>query len=304
MIHAKHTENHKFLPTIMVWGGSRSKDMGRVTNAPKTPKPTEKRATKATLISSNDIGPTTKASAHSAPLPIRNGDAEKAALRALDNLCATASMANASAHLLHARVIDSPIGMLLAIADAPRAVDNPRLKQAQAGPALRMLCFVDDPDFEAHIEKLCARVDAQLLLNLRDAQEPNATLDVLEDHLGLYFSGKRSALSTHITGIAPLTKVGPLVIAPFGTDFQRTVWAQLLTIPVGTTCSYAQQACAVGNPKAMRAVARSNGQNPLVLLVPCHRVIGKNCSLTGYGGGIGRKAWLIEHERTHFATAK
>ena len=81
-----------------------------------------------------------------------------------------------------------------------------------------------------------------------------------------------------------------------GTPFQQSVWQALLDVPFGRTASYQQIADAVGNPKAVRAVGAANGQNPVSIIVPCHRIIGKNGSLTGYGGGIWRKEWLLRHE--------
>ncbi len=86
-----------------------------------------------------------------------------------------------------------------------------------------------------------------------------------------------------------------------GTAFQRAVWAGLRQIPVGETMSYGGLAAAIGSPKACRAVGMANGSNPIGLVVPCHRVIGSNGSLTGYGGGMERKRWLLEHERKFVA---
>ena len=81
-----------------------------------------------------------------------------------------------------------------------------------------------------------------------------------------------------------------------GTDFQKKVWETLCTIPAGQTWSYAQLAETIGRPTAVRAVGLANGSNPVALVVPCHRVIGSNGSLTGYGGGLHRKRWLLQHE--------
>lgn len=81
-----------------------------------------------------------------------------------------------------------------------------------------------------------------------------------------------------------------------GTDFQRKAWNTLLTIPVGTTLSYQEQAYKMGNIKAVRAVGMANGSNPIGIVIPCHRVIGSNKSLTGYAGGLHRKLWLLQHE--------
>ena len=81
-----------------------------------------------------------------------------------------------------------------------------------------------------------------------------------------------------------------------GTDFQRSVWEALRTIPAGKTLSYAALAAQVGRPTAVRAVGLANGTNPIAVIVPCHRVIGSDASLTGYGGGLERKRWLLAHE--------
>jgi methylated-DNA-[protein]-cysteine S-methyltransferase len=85
-----------------------------------------------------------------------------------------------------------------------------------------------------------------------------------------------------------------------GTSFQRLIWTTLMTIPPGRTLSYAALAARVGRPKAVRAVGLANGSNPISVVVPCHRVIGTNGSLTGYGGGIERKRWLLNHEGAMF----
>jgi methylated-DNA-[protein]-cysteine S-methyltransferase len=87
-----------------------------------------------------------------------------------------------------------------------------------------------------------------------------------------------------------------LSLEPVGTEFQKRVWRQLTTIPYGTTTTYLDIAKAVGNEKAVRAVGAANGQNPISIIVPCHRVIGSDGKLTGYGGGLWRKEWLLNHE--------
>lgn len=97
-----------------------------------------------------------------------------------------------------------------------------------------------------------------------------------------------------------LAALVPLVVAPSGTDFQRKVWTTLREIPCGSTWSYGQLAARLGNPKAVRAVGLANGANPLGIVLPCHRVIGADGSLTGYGAGIERKRWLLEHEGAPF----
>lgn len=97
-----------------------------------------------------------------------------------------------------------------------------------------------------------------------------------------YFDGKR----THFT----------FLLHPSGTEFQKKVWQELLNIPFGKTCSYLELSKKLGDVKAIRAVAAANGKNPLWIVVPCHRVIGSDGSLTGYAGGLWRKKWLLEHE--------
>ncbi|HEV2365754.1 MAG TPA: methylated-DNA--[protein]-cysteine S-methyltransferase [Caulobacteraceae bacterium] len=99
-----------------------------------------------------------------------------------------------------------------------------------------------------------------------------------------YFAGDISALDG-------------LEVETGGTGFQRQVWAALRRVPAGATVSYKDIAVAIGRPSATRAVGLANGANPAALVVPCHRVIGADGSLTGYGGGLERKRWLIEHER-------
>ena len=110
--------------------------------------------------------------------------------------------------------------------------------------------------------------------------------EVLQDcayQMGEYFEGKR--------------KVFSLKLNPQGTSFQKKVWTHLKTIPYGASVSYLQLSKQLGDVKAIRAVAAANGKNPLWIIVPCHRVIGSDGSLVGYAGGIGRKQWLLNHER-------
>lgn len=111
----------------------------------------------------------------------------------------------------------------------------------------------------------------------------NKVLEILKKELKEYFAGNSGSFSV------------PLLLT--GTGFQKTVWENLLKIPSGTTISYAQLAVNLGQPSAVRAVASANGANKIALLIPCHRVIGKNGNLTGYGGGLWRKKYLIELEK-------
>ncbi|MFY7758388.1 MAG: methylated-DNA--[protein]-cysteine S-methyltransferase [Flavobacterium stagni] len=109
---------------------------------------------------------------------------------------------------------------------------------------------------------------------------------VLKDavqQLSEYFEGNRTEFQ--------------LKLNPKGTEFQQRVWNALLQIPFGKTTSYQQLTLQLGDPKAIRAVASANGKNPLWIIVPCHRVIGSDGSLTGYAGGLHRKQWLLDHEQ-------
>jgi methylated-DNA-[protein]-cysteine S-methyltransferase len=108
--------------------------------------------------------------------------------------------------------------------------------------------------------------------------------------------GLTAALAAYFSG--DLNAIDDLPVETPGTPFQREVWRALRTIPCGTTTSYGKLAAQIGRPDAVRAVGTANGANPVSIVVPCHRVIGANGSLTGYGGGIERKRWLLNHEKT------
>jgi methylated-DNA-[protein]-cysteine S-methyltransferase len=114
------------------------------------------------------------------------------------------------------------------------------------------------------------------------APEDAAALAAARAQLGEYFAGERRCFE--------------LPLAARGTPFQRQVWAALTRIPYGETTSYAAIAQAVGRPRAVRAVGAANGKNPLAIVVPCHRVIGADGTLTGYAGGLPIKRWLLDHE--------
>ncbi len=106
--------------------------------------------------------------------------------------------------------------------------------------------------------------------------------------------GFTSALRDYLAG--NLDAIAGLPVAAFGTSFQQTIWNQLRHIPAGVTISYGELARRAGNPKAARAAGLANGSNPVSIVVPCHRVIGSTNALTGYAGGLERKAWLLRHE--------
>lgn len=121
-------------------------------------------------------------------------------------------------------------------------------------------------------------------------EEKNRNHPLLQEciqQLDDYFSGKR--------------KTFDLPLAQPGTPFQQKVWDLLYQIPYGKTVSYQQLAMQYGDLKAIRAVASANGKNNLAIIIPCHRVIGSNRSLTGYAGGLWRKKWLLEHEAKHYS---
>jgi AraC family transcriptional regulator, regulatory protein of adaptative response / methylated-DNA-[protein]-cysteine methyltransferase len=131
--------------------------------------------------------------------------------------------------------------------------------------------------------------DLVKLLNEPVEEGENEHLTALIKQLDEYFSGNRQVFSI------------PLVTP--GTDFQRAVWKELLAISYGTTRSYQEQANALGRPDSVRAVANANGMNRISIVIPCHRVIGSNGRLTGYGGGLKRKSWLLDHEKKHSGKA-
>ncbi|HJV22615.1 MAG TPA: methylated-DNA--[protein]-cysteine S-methyltransferase [Holophagaceae bacterium] len=106
----------------------------------------------------------------------------------------------------------------------------------------------------------------------------------------------RAAESLDAYFAGELTALDGLPVDPGGTPFQRAVWSALREIPAGTRLTYAQLAARLGRPSALRAVGHANGANPISLVIPCHRLVGADGSLTGYGGGLARKRWLLAHE--------
>ncbi|HET8948118.1 MAG TPA: methylated-DNA--[protein]-cysteine S-methyltransferase [Candidatus Polarisedimenticolia bacterium] len=164
---------------------------------------------------------------------------------------------------MHLETIESPLGSLLAVADQD---------------ALRALEFVKaDP-----VRQLEA-MQAALGATFQRGSHPHPLLERLRSQLAGYFDGSRRRFDL------------PLRFA--GTPFQERVWNRLLEIPYGEVRSYLDLARDLGDPKAVRAVGGANGSNPISILVPCHRVIGADGSIVGYGGGLERKEWLLAHER-------
>lgn len=143
-----------------------------------------------------------------------------------------------------------------------------------------LLEFTDRKMLETEFRDLQKLLQAPILIG------ENGHIKQLKRELQGYFSGDRHRFEV------PLDTPG--------TPFQKTVWEALLQVPYGSTASYQDQALKIGNAQAIRAVARANGANRVAILVPCHRIIGKNGHLTGYGGGIERKKWLLDFEKQHF----
>jgi AraC family transcriptional regulator, regulatory protein of adaptative response / methylated-DNA-[protein]-cysteine methyltransferase len=127
--------------------------------------------------------------------------------------------------------------------------------------------------------------DLKKLLDTTLEEGENKHLKSLRKQLKEYFEGKRKEFNI------------PLVIP--GSEFQQAVWKELQNIQYGATRSYQEQAGALGSPESVRAVANANGLNRIAIVIPCHRVIGSDGSLTGYGGGLARKKWLIDHEKKY-----
>ena len=155
--------------------------------------------------------------------------------------------------------IKTPLGDMIAIAD-----DH----------TLHLLEFTDRKNIDTQLKKFGDVASGR-----------NKIIESIENELGEYFAGNLKNFKT------------PLHIN--GTDFQQSVLNVLNTIPYAETRSYKQQADILNNPKAVRAIASANGRNQIAIVIPCHRVIGSDGSLTGYAGGLDRKEWLLNHERKY-----
>lgn len=146
-----------------------------------------------------------------------------------------------------------------------------------------LLEFIDRRSDADLIEPVAKILDSEV------KEGSNKHLRSLKKQLREYFKGKRKEFSV------------PLITP--GSDFQQAVWRNLLKIPFGTTKSYGQQARDLKNIKSARAVAQANSSNRIAILIPCHRIIGSDGSLVGYGGGLERKKWLLNHERKYSGKA-
>ena len=166
--------------------------------------------------------------------------------------------------------------LILQLERVPSPVGNLTLLTDECGK-IRILEFNDH--HEDRFRQYLARrfgPDAVTLVELREPSNARRALEA-------YFDGHLNAIDA-------------LEVETAGTPFQREVWAALRGIRVGSTISYGQLAAKLDRPKAVRAIGVANGANPVAIVVPCHRVIGSDASLTGYGGGLERKRWLLEHE--------
>lgn len=160
------------------------------------------------------------------------------------------------------KIIGSPIGELVA---------------ATTDDGLCLLEFIDSRDPLFVVQKTINNPGTVI------RQQDHAHLIQTESELAEYFSGKRRMFS--------------VPLAPFGTPFQQQVWQALQQVDYGKTNSYKQQALVLKNLLAIRAVAHANGSNPIAIIIPCHRIVGSNGSLTGYAGGLHRKKWLLDFEK-------
>jgi AraC family transcriptional regulator of adaptative response/methylated-DNA-[protein]-cysteine methyltransferase len=158
--------------------------------------------------------------------------------------------------------IDTPLGPMIAIANEK---------------VVYLLEFVERRGLEREVERLKQKTHATII--------PGSAppLCSIEKELSQYFEGKLTAFKTPFSFL--------------GTPFQKKVWEELIKIPFGETRSYSNIGEAIGQPTSYRAVARANGANQLAIIIPCHRVINANGNLCGYGGGVGRKKWLLDHEK-------
>jgi O-6-methylguanine DNA methyltransferase len=179
----------------------------------------------------------------------------------------------ALASLMQGKTMESGLPLRLVIGQIGTPLGD-ALVAVDERDVLRALFFAD---FEERMHRSLRSQYGAMPLEAGRVPEP------VREALSAYFDGDQAALS----GLAWATG---------GTPFQRKVWAALSDIPSGTTLSYGALAARLGMPKAVRAVGFANGANPISVVVPCHRVVGANGSLTGYGGGLHRKRWLLTHE--------
>lgn len=158
--------------------------------------------------------------------------------------------------------IETPLGRMIAVTN---------------DDGILVLDFTDRKGLPRSLQRVVDRIDAAI------TPGTNRHLRQLKSELDEYFAGRRQTFS--------------VPLAPHGSEFERRAWDYLRQIPFGQTRSYGEQAVAIGAAGAARAVGRANGMNYLSIVIPCHRVVGSSGELTGYGGGLARKRWLLDHER-------
>jgi AraC family transcriptional regulator of adaptative response/methylated-DNA-[protein]-cysteine methyltransferase len=181
---------------------------------------------------------------------------------AVTRIIKNSTAASKGCDLLKADWTATPIGAMLAVADAN---------------ALHLLKFFDGRAVPSELERLQEKTRSSIAFGR------HPPIDSIKKELRDYFAGRSSVFRT------PLAR--------HGSPFSREVWDALRAIPPGSTKSYSEIAHDVERPSGIRAVGRANGANQIVIVIPCHRVIGADGSLTGYGGGLWRKRWLLKHER-------
>ncbi|GAB5562613.1 MAG: trifunctional transcriptional activator/DNA repair protein Ada/methylated-DNA--[protein]-cysteine S-methyltransferase [Synoicihabitans sp.] len=172
------------------------------------------------------------------------------------------SEAASASRLLYAERLSTPLGRMLAVA---------------GDDGLHVLDFVDRRGLERKLITLRKRLKVTVVPGA------HAVLDAAAEQMKAYFAGERTSFD--------------LPLAPTGSSWEHAAWEHLRTIPPGTTQSYGDMAAALGRPGAARAVGRANGMNYISIIIPCHRVIAADGQLTGYGGGLWRKQWLLNHEQ-------
>lgn len=163
--------------------------------------------------------------------------------------------------MLYKKIISTPLGDMIALVSDEH---------------LCLLEFADQKNLNNTLEKVKTKLKTDIKTKETDL------LSHLKDEIKVYFAGEKMQFSTPILML--------------GTDFQKQAWQALQTIPYAKTISYSEQAKNLNNPSAVRAVANANSKNLISIIVPCHRVIGQNGTLTGYAGGLWRKKWLLNHE--------
>jgi methylated-DNA-[protein]-cysteine S-methyltransferase len=147
---------------------------------------------------------------------------------------------------------------------------------------IQSISVKNEADFSAENQDFSTALRLDSVRTLEMTKKMPQCLQDCVQQLDEYFQGTRTSFD--------------LKLNPQGTDFQKQVWQELLNISFGKTRSYMEQTKQIGDPKAIRAVASANGKNPIWIVIPCHRVIGSDGSLTGYAGGVWRKKWLLDHE--------